>query len=376
MRTYIVGGYVRDSLMGLEPHDRDFLLVGATPNEIQAMVETGEYTMVGADFPVFLHNETREEYALARVERKIGTGYLGFECDTVGVTIEDDLKRRDLTINAMAINVTPHDPKYGELVDPYNGRLDIQNKVLRHVSDAFREDPLRVVRLARFYARFSDFWIAKRTDKLVREMVSSGALHEVARDRFWVEVRKTLTNGHDPVRFVEFMLEYDVWEYIFPNYARPTPEIIDAITYVRDNIPVAVWDMYIIPLLMFVRVNDSIDTDTLRIPARYVKAVDMLQKHGDIQSSFGEWSAVQIVDFIRSQKFKTDEEVYYFIEMWDIINKFKYPQFGELLTKCFDKYMSIDGGGIASSLPNATGREIGEAIYQARLDIINKLIGD
>lgn len=376
MKTYIVGGYVRDTLMGLKPHDRDFLLVGATPDEIQALAESGDYTMVGADFPVFLHNETREEYALARVERKIGVGYMGFECDTAGVTIEDDLKRRDLTINAMAINITPNDPTYGDLIDPYNGRFDIQNKVLRHVSEAFREDPLRIVRLARFYARFSDFRIAKRTDKLVREMIASGALREVARDRFWLELRKTLTEGHDPVRFVEFMLEYDVWEHIFPIYARPTPEIIDAITYVRDNVPASVWDMYIIPLLMFGSVDCSVEPYTLRIPARYVKALKTLQQYGDIQSSFGDWTAVQITDFIRTQKFKTDEDVYYYIEMWDIINKFKYPQFGELLTKCVDKYMSINGGDIASSLPNASGREIGDAIHQARVDIINKLIGN
>jgi tRNA nucleotidyltransferase (CCA-adding enzyme) len=165
MRTYIVGGAVRDALLGLPVNDRDWVVVGATPHEMIA----GGYLPVGKDFPVFLHPQTREEYALARTERKTGPGYRGFEVHAApDVTLEDDLRRRDLTINAIAQQAD------GTLVDPYHGQRDLQARVLRHVSEAFAEDPVRILRLARFAARWPDFSVAPETGALMRQMVAAG----------------------------------------------------------------------------------------------------------------------------------------------------------------------------------------------------------
>jgi tRNA nucleotidyltransferase (CCA-adding enzyme) len=187
MKIYMVGGAVRDLLQGVTPKDTDYVVVGATP---AAMLAKG-FTQVGADFPVFLHPETHDEYALARTERKSGPGYGGFVTETAAVTLEEDLSRRDLTINAMAL-----DTEFG-LVDPYGGKADLEAKVLRHVSAAFAEDPLRVLRLARFMARFgSDWTIADSTMSLMSGMVADGTLDELSRERVWVEIEKGLGEAY------------------------------------------------------------------------------------------------------------------------------------------------------------------------------------
>ncbi|MGC1819029.1 MAG: multifunctional CCA tRNA nucleotidyl transferase/2'3'-cyclic phosphodiesterase/2'nucleotidase/phosphatase, partial [Casimicrobiaceae bacterium] len=186
MRVYRVGGSVRDELLGREAGDRDFVVVGATP---EIMLASG-YTPVGKDFPVFLHPETRDEYALARTERKSGRGYRGFRFfATAEVTLEDDLRRRDLTINAMAR------ADDGRLIDPYGGEADLRAGVLRHVSPAFAEDPLRVLRVARFAARFA-FRIAGSTMKLMREIVAAGELATLAPERIWQELARGLAEAH------------------------------------------------------------------------------------------------------------------------------------------------------------------------------------
>ena len=189
MQIYLVGGAVRDGLLKRPVKDRDWVVVGATPEQLLAL----GYEQVGADFPVFLHPKTREEYALARTERKSGQGYQGFECRfSPDVTLEQDLLRRDLTINAMAQD------EQGNIVDPYGGRADLEQKILRHVSPAFAEDPLRVLRVARFAARFAPlgFTIAPETLALMQHMVSAGELdHLVAELR-----RKHALKGSNPKR--------------------------------------------------------------------------------------------------------------------------------------------------------------------------------
>jgi len=182
-RIYQVGGSVRDELLGLPVHDRDWVVVGATPEEMQ---QEG-FIPVGKDFPVFLHPVSKEEYALARTERKSGKGYKGFTVyANPEVKLEEDLARRDLTINAMA-----KDDK-GQLIDPYGGLDDLQKGILRHVSDAFVEDPLRVLRVARFKARFPHFSIAKETLGLMKEMAQSGELYELVPERIWQELSRGL----------------------------------------------------------------------------------------------------------------------------------------------------------------------------------------
>src|SRR5450432_3478319 len=188
MQAYVVGGAVRDELLGLPVVDRDWVVVGATPEELVAL----GYRPVGRDFPVFLHPQTREEYALARTERKTGRGYHAFAFDTdKSVTLEDDLRRRDLTINAMA------EDENGVLIDPFGGARDLRDKVLRHVSPAFAEDPVRALRVARFAARYAarGFRVADETMALMRTMVQSGEVDHLVPERVWAETRKALSES-------------------------------------------------------------------------------------------------------------------------------------------------------------------------------------
>lgn len=206
--TYLVGGAVRDGLMGLPVKDRDFVVVGSSASEME---ELG-YLPVGSDFPVFLHPETKEEYALARTERKSGKGYKGFtfyaEPD---VTLEEDLGRRDLTINAIALSPS------GVLVDPYNGQVDIKTGVLRHVrSETFVEDPVRVLRLARFTARFKGFVVADETMQLVRTMVDRGDMDHLVPERVWQEMVKGLMED-EPSRMIETLRECGALKILLPE---------------------------------------------------------------------------------------------------------------------------------------------------------------
>ncbi len=184
MKAWIVGGAVRDRLLGLPVNDHDWVVVGSTP---EAMAAAG-YTPVGRDFPVFLHPQTHEEYALARTERKNGRGYLGFSVQaSPDVTLEDDLARRDLTINAIA-----EDPSTGALVDPFGGQRDLQQRVLRHVGPAFVDDPVRLLRLARLAARFADFSVAPETEALLAQMVDHGEVDHLVPERVWQELSRGL----------------------------------------------------------------------------------------------------------------------------------------------------------------------------------------
>ena len=195
MKVFLVGGAVRDQLLKLPINDRDWVIVGATQEDVQNLLDQG-YQQVGADFPVFLHPETGEEYALARTERKIADGYHGFTvCVDSSITIEDDLIRRDITLNSMAM--TPE----GDLVDPYNGLKDLKNKVIRHTSDAFCEDPLRVLRIARFFAKLPDFKVHESTNELCNNMCKSGDLDHLSTERFWAELEKGLSTNR-PDKFV------------------------------------------------------------------------------------------------------------------------------------------------------------------------------
>nr|WP_245153698.1 hypothetical protein [Allopusillimonas ginsengisoli] len=207
LQVYIVGGAVRDELLGLPAGDRDWVVVGATPQE---MSRRG-YIPVGGDFPVFLHPQTKEEYALARTERKSGRGYKGFTFYTgTDVTLEEDLCRRDLTINAIARRVD------GQLVDPLDGQADIRAKVLRHVGQAFVEDPVRLLRLARFAARFHDFSVAPETMQLARQLVSDGEVDALVPERVWKELAKGLMTAH-PGRMFDVLHEAGALERILPG---------------------------------------------------------------------------------------------------------------------------------------------------------------
>lgn len=220
MQVYKVGGAVRDRLLGLDCADTDYVVVGA---DEKTMLDLG-YSQVGHDFPVFLHPKTHEEYALARTERKSGQGYLGFVCSfSPDVTLEEDLKRRDLTINAMA------EDDSGKIIDPYGGADDIEHKVLRHVSEAFVEDPLRVLRVARFAAKLYHlgFHIADETLSLMRDMSESGELSALTPERVWIELYKALCT-RNPEIFIEVLRDCGALRIVMPEvdalYGVPGPK--------------------------------------------------------------------------------------------------------------------------------------------------------
>ncbi|WP_322803562.1 multifunctional CCA addition/repair protein [Vibrio alfacsensis] len=220
MQVYLVGGAVRDHLLGIRSYDQDWVVVGSTP---EIMLSQG-YNAVGKDFPVFLHPKTKEEHALARTERKSGAGYTGFECFfDQSVTLEDDLIRRDLTINAMAMD------NEGKLYDPYGGQKDLQAKVLRHVSAAFIEDPLRVLRVARFAAKLAhlDFRVAEETMQLMRDMVQNGELSTLTPERVWQEWHKSLSTSRPDV-FLSVLKECGALAIVLPEidalFGVPQPE--------------------------------------------------------------------------------------------------------------------------------------------------------
>jgi len=210
MKVYLVGGAVRDELLGIPVTERDWVVIGASPEEM----ESRGYKAVGKDFPVFLHPQSKEEYALARTERKKGRGYKGFEVHaSPDVTLEEDLLRRDLTINAIAQNES------GEIIDPYGGQQDLNNKVLRHISAAFSEDPLRVLRVARFAAKLHllGFKIEDKTLLLMRQIVTSRELRELSLERIWQETSKALLTD-SPGEYFKVLKECDALAQIFPNF--------------------------------------------------------------------------------------------------------------------------------------------------------------
>ncbi|MDI3514504.1 MAG: hypothetical protein PWP40_1733 [Rhodocyclaceae bacterium] len=218
MQAYVVGGAVRDALLGLPVKDRDWVVVGSTPEEMLAR----GFRPVGRDFPVFLHPQTSEEYALARTERKSGHGYTGFVCHaSPEVTLEEDLLRRDLTINAIAR------AEDGTLIDPYGGRRDLAARVFRHVSPAFAEDPLRILRVARFAARFTDFSVAPETLALMRQMVAAGEVDHLVAERVWQELARGLMEAR-PSRMIRVLRDCGALAVILPEVERlfgvPQPE--------------------------------------------------------------------------------------------------------------------------------------------------------
>ncbi|WP_310449981.1 multifunctional CCA addition/repair protein [Sulfuritalea sp.] len=207
MKIYAVGGAVRDELLGLPVKDRDWVVVGATPQDMLAQ----GYLAVGRDFPVFLHPQTHEEYALARTERKTGPGYTGFAFHAApGVTLEQDLIRRDLTINAIARD------EAGAIIDPHDGRADLAARILRHVSPAFAEDPVRILRVARFAARFADFTIAAETMALMRGMVAAGEVDALVPERVWQELARGLMEAR-PSRMFEVLRECGALARLLPE---------------------------------------------------------------------------------------------------------------------------------------------------------------
>lgn len=242
LQIYRVGGSIRDELLDLPAGDRDWVVVGATPEQMLAQ----GFRAVGKDFPVFLHPKTHEEYALARTERKTGPGYKGFAVHfSPDVTLEEDLLRRDLTINAIAqgpVDVQKEGTFMGNLIDPFNGRADIEARIFRHISPAFREDPVRILRVARFAARFPEFSVAPETVALMREMSAAGEVHALVAERVWQEISRGLMSKK-PSRMLDVLADAHALSILIPDLPDPATQpawlaALDASAEAGDPLPV------------------------------------------------------------------------------------------------------------------------------------------
>jgi tRNA nucleotidyltransferase (CCA-adding enzyme) len=281
MQVFCVGGAVRDELLGLIVKDRDFVVVGSTPDQMEYL----NFKPVGKDFPVFLHPETHEEYALARTERKTGKGYKGFQIHAdPSVTLEQDLARRDLTINAIAKD------ENGHLIDPYGGLDDLKLKIFRHVSPAFSEDPVRILRTARFAARFTEFSIAPETLELMRDMVKNGEVDALVPERVWQEIAKGLME-RKPSRMFEVLRECGALQKVMPEldilWGVPQPEIyhpeIDTGLHVMMVIDYAAKQEFSLPIRFAALTHDlgkgTTPKDILpRHTGHEVRGVDLLKE--------------------------------------------------------------------------------------------------
>ena len=220
MKIYKVGGAVRDHILGLRPNDSDWVVVGSTPEEMKSL----GYKQVGADFPVFLHPETNEEYALARTEKKTGKGYSGFSVQyEKNISLEEDLLRRDLTMNSIAMSES------GQIIDPYNGVEDIKNKILRHTSEAFYEDPLRALRLARFKTKFSDFAIHEETAEVLSKILLSGEITYLTKERVLQEMKKGFEI--DALKYLQNIMQLNLTSPWFDNLSKLPETVSDQFEY-------------------------------------------------------------------------------------------------------------------------------------------------
>lgn len=220
MKIYKVGGAVRDHILGLRPNDSDWVVVGSTPEEMKSL----GYKQVGADFPVFLHPETNEEYALARTEKKTGKGYSGFSVQyEKNISLEEDLLRRDLTMNSIAMSES------GQIIDPYNGVEDIKNKILRHTSEAFYEDPLRALRLARFKTKFSDFAIHEETAEVLSKILLSGEITYLTKERVLQEMKKGFEI--DALKYLQNIMQLNLTSPWFDNLSKLPETVSDHFEY-------------------------------------------------------------------------------------------------------------------------------------------------
>lgn len=402
MEIYQVGGAVRDALLGLPVKDRDFVVVGATPEQ---MVELG-YRPVGKDFPVFLHPESQEEYALARTERKTAKGYKGFQVfASPDVTLEEDLARRDLTINAIA------QAEDGTLIDPYNGQVDIRDKILRHVSDAFIEDPVRILRAARFAARFTEFTVAPETMRLMQDMVTDGEVDALVPERVWQELAKGLMEAK-PSRMFEVLRECGALKRIMPELDRlwgvPQPPQhhpeIDTGVHVMMVVDYAAAQGYSLPVRFSALTHDLGKGTTpqdvlprhigheersvhllkdvckrLRVPNDCKELAHVVARfHGKVYRVDEMRSATKVQFLVDTDAIRQPERFKEFLRACecDFRGRTGYeekpiPHTGVWL-KLLDAVMQVDAGAVARQYQEP--EKIREAVFQARVEAVRRLV--
>lgn len=361
MKIYTVGGYVRDLLLRESGYDvplggdRDWVVVGATPEE---MLDRG-FTPVGADFPVFLHPKTHEEYALARTERKTARGYHGFIFHTdPSVTLEEDLKRRDLTINAMALSDD------GRIIDPYGGMNDLRNRILRHVSEAFSEDPVRILRVARFCAKFGDFQIAEETMKLMRLMVQNGEADALVPERIWSEISRGVASRH-PLNMIDALDCCGLWSKLFPVDPKNPAMRIALSKAVEENLSL---DARFALMTSFCSTPEEAQklAASLRAPVVlqqlcgcFLTLLPLFEKAEDVQS------VGALLE--RGDALRRPERMSVMIHMWETLSQKPAAN----LKKATELWRSVDAGTVAKA--QAVPRQIPVAVRAARMEAIRPL---
>ena len=383
MKIYLVGGAVRDKILGIPVNDKDYLVVGSTPEE---MIKLG-YKPIGKDFPVFLHPDTKEEYALARTEKKVGKGYHGFKFYTSpDVTLEEDLRRRDITINAIA------EDDDGNIFDPFNGKADIKNKIIRHVSDAFIEDPLRVLRVARFAALDNEFKIQAETLTLMKKIVLSGELKSLSVERVVAEVQKGLGGGNPDI-MIYYLCECGALNEVFPGL-NPDPDLsrdfVSLGLALKETPNSLAPESKIIMLLLVPYFGKHYLSEThkgwikqqdyllkyLKISSMYLKIFNNVKNEEINLKNFltlrdeDKLNCLYRLDFFRRPNITS--------EILNIISVF-YKEF-EIMTSPFEdlnKFLSLFSNEISqlkSELDTSkSGDEIKEFVYQERLSILKKI---
>ncbi len=408
LNTYVVGGAVRDALLGLPVKDRDHVVVGATPEQMKAL----GFVAVGKDFPVFLHPDTHEEYALARTERKTAPGYTGFAFHAApDVTLEQDLQRRDLTINAIAQHAD------GTLVDPYGGRADLQQRLFRHVSPAFAEDPVRILRIARFAARFAGFSVAPETQALMRQMVDSGEVDALVPERVWQELSRGLMEAQ-PSRMFTVLRDCGALARILPELdalagvpqpAQHHPEI-DTFVHVMMVVDLAAARGLSLPVRFAALVHDlgKGATDPADWPrhiaheARSVALVEGMAKrlklpneirdlalmtareHGNVARAQAMRANTIVKMFERCDAFRKPARFAAMLEASECDARgrtgFEHQPFPQaaLLQRALSVAQAVNAGAIAAEVmqraPERTSETIAQAVHQARVAAVEQAL--
>ncbi|HVV67805.1 MAG TPA: multifunctional CCA tRNA nucleotidyl transferase/2'3'-cyclic phosphodiesterase/2'nucleotidase/phosphatase [Gammaproteobacteria bacterium] len=363
MKTYLVGGAVRDQLLGLNVQERDWVVVGATP---ELMLSKG-YRPVGKDFPVFLHPKTKDEYALARTERKTAPGYQGFHFYAApDVTLEEDLKRRDLTINAMAQTAE------GEVIDPFGGREDLKNKLLRHVSEAFVEDPVRILRVARFAARFGDFTVDPKTLRLMQEMVKCGEVNALVAERVWQEWQRALAEPY-PQRFFEVLADCQAMPVLFPELQNDVAEL----TVLKKAADVSAKTPVRFAVLLHNLDNKklSILCQRYRVPREYKDLAVLVARYQSDYLHVLNWDAAQLLQLLEAlDVFRRPERLALFLSACEIIEEDTTvaSKRAERLQRAYQLAQTVDPTPILQR--GLRGKDIGNALREQQERVIEAQI--
>lgn len=372
MKKYIVGGWNRDKLMGLKPKDKDYVLVNANENDIKYLESIG-YKKVGADFPVYISPQG-DEYALARIERKTANGYNGFDVKTSGVTLEQDLSRRDLTINAIAYCTTTRG-----YIDPFNGMDDLKNKVLKHVSDAFKEDPLRILRVARFYSRYSDFTIHESTVNMMKNMIANGEIDHLTKERVYIEFNKAI-DDNSPGKFLKCLHELGALKILLPEF-KYTSAAIKRIDSICSNCSIQYKHEFVWAILLEKEDLTKIKGDELskiRLPINIIKFAKTINSSTENITKFRKLSIDEMVDVFDKLSVKNNggEEYVYKLTEYFICNKMMDREYEDFILKVFDRYFNVDLEEIEIKKfkGEIQGAEIPLAVKKIRTDSVRQFI--